>query len=152
MKKSTVTKFLVALAVLAFTVSAGRRASAAGDSKIFEIREKMFIEQCNDIYLNPDDYAGRRIKLEGIYEENVDEESGEIFRYVFRYGPGCCGNDGVAGFECVVEPGALPKRGDWVEAIGTVEVGQDADGLDYVVLKPSRLTVMEKRGAEYVNN
>ena len=121
------------------------------NAKIFEIREKMFIEQCNDIYLNPDDYLDRMIKLEGIYEEE-QEESG-TFRYVIRYGPGCCGNDGVAGFEVLAGGmSPLPRQGDWVEAIGSVQRLKDPDGLEYIVLKLSQLKVKEERGAEYVGN
>jgi uncharacterized membrane protein YcgQ (UPF0703/DUF1980 family) len=128
-------------------------------ANIFEIREKMFIEQCNDIYLNPDDYMDRTIKLEGIYEE--EQEDGVTSRYVIRYGPGCCGNDGLAGFEVVFDETifdapaeALPKprRNDWVEAMGSIQRLKDPDDLEYIVLKLSRLRVKEERGAEYVKN
>ncbi|MDR3229874.1 MAG: hypothetical protein LBT65_00390 [Synergistaceae bacterium] len=123
----------------------------AEDPKIFEIREKMFIQQCNDIYLNPDEYLGRTVRLEGIYEEEADEESGGTFRYVIRRGPGCCGNDGVAGFEVLFDGTPPPAPNDWVEAVGTVEL-VSADSLESVVLRLSRLAVMEKRGAEFVDN
>jgi uncharacterized membrane protein YcgQ (UPF0703/DUF1980 family) len=133
---------------------------------VFEIREKMFIQQCNDIYLNPDEYLGRTVKLEGIYEEYTDEIDDEIngingtsgtFRYVIRYGPGCCGNDGVAGFQVLfdglgdLDKNPAPKQNDWVEAVGTVE-WDDREEEVSVLLKLSRLTVMEKRGAEFVKN
>jgi uncharacterized membrane protein YcgQ (UPF0703/DUF1980 family) len=120
----------------------------------------MFIQQCNDIYLNPDDYLGRAVKLEGIYEEYTDETENETLRYVIRYGPGCCGNDGVAGFQILFEGGSdgagndsvsSPKQNDWVEAVGTVELDY-RDAEPFVVLRLSRLTVMEKRGAEFVEN
>jgi uncharacterized membrane protein YcgQ (UPF0703/DUF1980 family) len=55
---------------------------ADGAEKIIEIRERMFIQQCNDIYLNPEDYEGRTIKLEGIYDEYTVED--EVLRFVFR--------------------------------------------------------------------
>jgi uncharacterized membrane protein YcgQ (UPF0703/DUF1980 family) len=128
-------------------------AAQGDDSNIFEIREKMFIEQCNDIYLNPDDYQGRTIKLEGIYEEE-NEEGSVTARYVIRYGPGCCGNDGMAGFEVVFDdaPAPAPQRGDWVEAIGAIQRLKDTDELEYVVLKLSQLKVMDVRGAEFVSN
>ena len=112
----------------------------------------MFIQQCNDIYLNPEDYLGRQVKLEGIYEEAADEESGQVSRYVIRYGPGCCGNDGVAGFECVFHTDALPKQGDWIEVVGTVALALDPDDLEYVLLDPAGLTVKTQRGAEFVEN
>ena len=123
----------------------------ANNAKVFEIREKMFIEQCNDIYLNPDDYLDHMIKLEGIYEE--EQEESHTFRYVIRYGPGCCGNDGVAGFEVLVDAmSPMPRQGDWVEAIGSIQRLKDPDDLEYIVLKLSQLEVKEERGAEYVSN
>ncbi|MDR2136956.1 MAG: hypothetical protein LBO68_01590 [Synergistaceae bacterium] len=137
------------------------------DPKVFEIRERMFIQQCNDIYLNPEEYLGRTVKLEGIYEEYLDEAENETFCYVIRYGPGCCGNDGVAGFQVLFHEGygdndknPPPKPNDWVEAVGTVELDRgdeqgnqdDQDEEPSVVLRLSRLTVMQKRGKEFVEN
>jgi uncharacterized membrane protein YcgQ (UPF0703/DUF1980 family) len=120
-------------------------------ANVFEIREKMFIEQCNDIYLNPDDYMDRMVKLEGIYEE--EKEGNATSRYVIRYGPGCCGNDGVAGFEVIAdEISPMPRQGDWVEAVGSILRLKDPDDLEYIVLKLSRLEVKEERGAEFVSN
>ena len=65
---------------------------------VYEIKEKMFIAQCNDVYLNPDDYKDRTIKLQGMYDEYTDPETKQNYRYVIRLGPGCCQNDSVAGF------------------------------------------------------
>jgi hypothetical protein len=74
---------------------------------------------------------------------------------VIRYGPGCCGNDGVAGFQVLCDDlGDLdetPKQNDWVEAVGTVERDDREEELS-LVLRLSRLTVMGERGAEYVQN
>ncbi|MDR1622835.1 MAG: hypothetical protein LBS00_10720 [Synergistaceae bacterium] len=158
--------FLFLLLVFAaLTGYDGATSSAAqeedGYANVFEIREKMFIEQCNDIYLNPEDYLDRMIKLEGIYEE--EQEGSVTSRYVIRYGPGCCGNDGLAGFEVIVDEAlavraapvqAAPvaQKGDWVEAIGSIQRLKDSDDLEYIVLKLSRLRVKEERGAEYVSN
>jgi uncharacterized membrane protein YcgQ (UPF0703/DUF1980 family) len=124
---------------------------ARRDGKILHIRDKFFIQQCNDIYLNPDEYIGRTVKLEGIYDEYADEESGETLRYVIRYGPGCCGNDGVAGFEFTYNGEQKPKMDDWIEATGTVDIA-DPDDYGYVVLRLSELKIMDKRGMEYVSD
>ena len=66
-----------------------------------QIGEKMFIAQCNDIYVNAPDYIGKIISLEGLYKRSEYPFQGRIVveQYVMRYGPGCCGNDGSAGFE-----------------------------------------------------
>ncbi|MDR1021581.1 MAG: hypothetical protein LBL73_12535 [Synergistaceae bacterium] len=130
-----------------------QRAPAYADSgPVVEIRDKFFIQQCNDIYLNPTEYVGRTVRLEGIYDEFKDEQSGRTERYVIRYGPGCCGNDGVAGFEFFYDGDTAPKQDDWVEVTGTVDMKKGDDGEEYLVLAPSELKVMAKRGQEFVEN
>jgi hypothetical protein len=119
-----------------------------GGGEVFEIKEKMFIAQCNDVYLNPPEYVGKTIKLEGIYDKYTDVDGGRTYNYVIRYGPGCCGNDGTAGFEFLYD-GDLPELGDWIEAIGTVEMAKEGD-YEYVVLRLSKLSVLTTRGAEFV--
>jgi uncharacterized membrane protein YcgQ (UPF0703/DUF1980 family) len=124
----------------------------ANSGPMVEIRDKFFIQQCNDIYLNPTEYMGRTVKLEGIYDEFKDDESGLVERFVIRYGPGCCGNDGVAGFEFFYDGSTAPKQDDWVEVTGTVDMKRGDDGEEYLVLAPSELKVMAKRGQEFVEN
>jgi uncharacterized membrane protein YcgQ (UPF0703/DUF1980 family) len=118
-------------------------------SNIIEIREKMFIGQVYDVYLNPDDYLGKRIKLEGIFLVQEDEELDETYRMVVRYGPGgCCGVDGLVGFEVRWEDinRQYPKSDSWVEAIGQVKLKNM-----YLYMDLLSLNVLAKRGAEYVN-
>lgn len=119
-------------------------------NNIIEIRERMFINQCNDIYLNPDDYRGKVIKLEGIYDGFVDKETGEKLNFVFRYGPGCCGYDGVAGFEFNYN-GTIPNPQDWIEVVGVVEI-LEIDNYETVRLNAISLNVLDKRGKEFVAN
>lgn len=117
------------------------------DSNIVEIKEKMFITQINDIYQNPNDYKGKVIKLEGMYDYYQDEETGKEYHGIIRNGPGCCGNDGVAGFHFTYN-GDKPKQNDWIAVEGTVV----SEGENNVTLALSKLTVKTKRGAEYVSN
>ncbi len=124
--------------------------TAAPELSVVEITEKMFIAQCNDVYLNPDDYQGKAVRLEGIYEGYMDEESGRTYHYIIRYGPGCCGYDGSAGFEFLFD-GEIPKLNDWIEVVGTVEKVKENDA-EYVVLQASKVTVLDVRGAEFVSN
>ncbi|MDR0765224.1 MAG: hypothetical protein LBE65_06525 [Synergistaceae bacterium] len=122
-------------------------ASFAGD--VVEIKEKMFVAQINDVYLNPDEYLGRSIKLEGMF--GLDDEISPPVCYVFRYGPGCCGYDANAGFEVVWKDGetAYPNENDWVEAAGVLENYED-DGEPYLRLALTSLTVKAERGLEQV--
>lgn len=121
------------------------------DSEIVEIQEKMFITQIDDIYLNPDYYKGKIIKLEGMYDEYTDDNTNKTYYSVIRNAPGCCGDDGVAGFNFTYE-GVKPEQNDWIAVEGTVEVEEQEDGYQQVTLKLSKLTVKTERGAEYVDN
>ncbi|WP_300367369.1 hypothetical protein [Brachyspira sp.] len=119
-------------------------------NNVIEIKERMFINQCNDIYLNPDDYRGKLVKLEGIYDGFTDEKTGEKLNFVFRYGPGCCGYDGVAGFEFNYN-GNIPNPQDWIEIVGVVEI-LDIDNYETIRLNAISLNVLDKRGKEFVAN
>jgi uncharacterized membrane protein YcgQ (UPF0703/DUF1980 family) len=117
-----------------------------------EIREKMFIAQVNDVYLNPEEYLGRTIKLEGLFKS---EQYGEQpYCFVIRYGPGCCGNDGNSGFEIAwnnqdAADKPYPDIDDWVEATGVLQTYEE-DGYPYLYLALSSLNVLDDRGAEFV--
>jgi len=114
---------------------------------VIEIKEKMFIAQTNEIYINTKDYLGKTIKYEGIFNEV--QSNGKTYRYVIRYGPGCCPGDvSAAGFEVVWDK-AYPKHDDWVEAAGVLETYNDG-GIPTLRLALKSLTVLTKRGAERV--
>ncbi len=130
------------------TTKLNAESSVSGD--VFEIKEKMFIAQCNDIYLNPSDYETNTIKIEGAYNMYTDEETGKTYYSVTRKGPGCCGNDGIAGFEFYYD-GDMPKINDWIEVMRKIEMIKDGDETS-VVLRLSKLTVLTERGAEFVSN
>lgn len=113
------------------------------------IREKMFIAQTNDIYFNAEDYLGKTIQYEGIFDVYEMPETGETYYTVIRYGPGCCGIDANAGFE-VKWNDDYPNQNDWVEAVGVLEEYEE-DGYRYLRLALTSLTVLPTRGAEYVS-
>ena len=117
-----------------------------------EIKEKMFIAQTNDVYLNPEDYIGKTLKLEGIFQVQNYTLNGNPYYFVIRYGPGCCGSDGNAGFEVMWNnsEGSYPNENDWVEAIGVLGAYEE-DGYPYLCINLSSLTVLKKRGAEFVS-
>lgn len=126
-------------------VPAASEADAA--EKIIEIKEKLFLAQTDDIYINAKDYLGKTIKYEGFLDIYQDRKGQKTY-YVIRRSPGCCGNDGVAGFEVRWE-GAFPKQNDWVEVIGVLQI-QDEGGMPYLWIKLKSLKVLQKRGAEFV--
>jgi hypothetical protein len=132
----------------------------ASRDEVVEIREKMFIAQVNDVYLNPEEYLGKTLKLEGIFQAQHYYGT-DPYYFVIRYGPGCCGNDGNAGFEVLwdgafakkpAEGGELayPEEGDWVEASGVLGTYEE-DGYPYLCIALSSLKVLDERGAEFVS-
>lgn len=123
----------------------------AGQDGVIEITEKLFIAQTNDIYLNGGDYIGKTLRYQGIYANTSDwdDSIGEIYHYVIRYGPGCCGYDGEAGFE-VRWDGEWPEANDWVEVEGTLCEEAYDSGMKLLYLQLDSITVMEERGAEIV--
>lgn len=119
---------------------------------LVEIKEKMFIAQVNDVYLNPDDYVGKTIRLQGLFMTQDNGSSMPPYHFVIRYGPGCCGNDGNAGFEVLWENKGVtyPQDEEWVEAVGTFGAYEE-DGYPYYCISLSSLKVLDERGAEYVS-
>jgi uncharacterized membrane protein YcgQ (UPF0703/DUF1980 family) len=116
-------------------------------SDVVEITEKMFISQCNDVYLNPADYEGKKVKIEGMLDIYTDE-NGTLSYGVFRNGPGCCGNDGIAGFEVRSEQLDLQIE-DWIEVTGTFRT-EAMGNFTNVVIEAEKVTRLEKRGLEFV--
>jgi uncharacterized membrane protein YcgQ (UPF0703/DUF1980 family) len=134
------------------TESAEAKKTEASDKPTLEIKEKLFIAQTNEVYLNPEDYMGRRIKLEGLFKTDTYVGNAEPYRFVLRYGPGCCGYHGSAGFEvCWPESheAAYPSEDDWVEAVGVLD-SYEEDGYPYLYIALETLNVLDERGVERV--
>jgi uncharacterized membrane protein YcgQ (UPF0703/DUF1980 family) len=128
-----------------------RYTSLSPDKGVIEIKEKMFLAQVNDVYLNPEDYLGKTIKLEGLFKEEQGYDKSYCF--VLRYGPGCCGNDGNVGFEVAwakEDTQPYPAVDSWVEATGKLKTYEEDGYNQYLYLDLSSLNVLSKRGAETV--
>lgn len=122
------------------------------DSKskdIIEINEKVFITQINDIYYNFDDYKDKTIVVEGMYSVFESMLSDETSPVVYRNGPGCCNNDGWAGFLLKYD-GKEPKENDWIRVMGTPSLETTEEGYTNLFLNVSDLEVLDERGAELV--
>jgi uncharacterized membrane protein YcgQ (UPF0703/DUF1980 family) len=120
--------------------------------EIIEIKEKMFVAQSNDVYYNTEDYLGKSLKYEGIFQGFTDPNTNITYYSVIRYGPGCCGVDANCGFEVKwveEENPAYPALDEWVEVVGVLEEYEE-DGWQYLRLNLTSLTVLPTRGAAYV--
>jgi uncharacterized membrane protein YcgQ (UPF0703/DUF1980 family) len=106
------------------------------------------------VYLNADDYLGKTIRLEGIFRQEKYAGIETPYFFVIRYGPGCCGSDGNAGFEVAwdkeLQSRPYPQVDDWVAAEGKLSYYEE-DGYPYLYLALSSLETMDQRGAEYVS-
>ena len=110
---------------------------------IVTIDERFFVIQMNDIFLNPARFMGRTIRYEGLF---ASEQFGdEMHFFVERQTLGCCGNDGLIGFEVVLD-GIAPLADDaWVEVTGVLE----SQGRR-LFLRVTSLVELEERGMEFV--
>lgn len=120
---------------------------SSSDDGVIVIKEKLFVAQTNEVYLNYEDYMGKTFSYEGIFL--CPTYDGKTYYQVIRYGPGCCGYDQNAGFE-VSWDGEYPEEDDWVKVVGTLDTYEE-DGFEYLVLNLSSLEVLDERGAEYVS-
>lgn len=109
--------------------------------KVLEIKERVFVSLINEIYINAEDYVGKKIRLQGVFEKFTDEETGEKFYSVTRRGPGCCGSDLNPGFEVVWDK-KYPQQNVWVDVTGVLEIYDKG----YVRLRLTELTVLPEDG------
>lgn len=114
-----------------------------------DITENMYVAYINEIYINTEDYLGKVIRIQGMFQAYTDENTGNTYYYVYRTGPGCCGNDGsMCGFEFTWD-GDMPKDNDWIEVVGKLRQYEE-DGTAYLTLDAESVTVMDERGSETV--
>jgi uncharacterized membrane protein YcgQ (UPF0703/DUF1980 family) len=142
---------LLAVTVLFLTASCAKAKSEEQFTEVVKIKEKMFISQVNDVYLNAQDYLGKTIKLEGIFKEEQGYDKSYCF--VLRYGPGCCGSDGNVGFEVAWDnekTKPYPNDNSWVEATGVLKTYEEDGFMQYLYLDLASLNVLSRRGAETV--
>lgn len=132
-----------------YATESERESVERSEGELVEITEKMYVTYINDIYTNLEQYEGKKIKLEGMFTSKYDESVQETFYFVYRIGPGCCGNDGdMAGFEfTTIDP--IPEENDWIEVTGTLE-SYEQNGFLYLTLRDSHVVIKEERGQEVV--
>lgn len=121
------------------------------DADTLVIRERMFLSQVTDIYQNYEVYSDKTIVLEGMFAMFYDDDGAKTQPAVYRGAPGCCGNDGWAGFRLVdTDALTLPAENDWIRVTGTL-TQREKNGYIGVYLVPSAIEVLDVRGAEFVS-
>ena len=98
--------------------------------------------------LNLDEYREITVTFEGNLErgtfDDPDFDQKKEFAFVYRYGPGCCFNDVLAGMYLDYD-GYIPKDNSWVRVSGKPYYF-DHNGFSELFLKVDKLTVLSKRG------
>ena len=142
---------VIAIAVSFLIIYKTRQNAPVSTEGVIEIKEKMFISQVNDIYLNKEDYLGKTIKLEGLFK--MEQGYDKAYCFVLRYGPGCCGYDGNVGFEVSWNKDKekpYPGEDAWVEATGELKTYEEDGEAQFLYLDLVSLNVLNKRGQETV--
>ena len=116
------------------------------DSKdgIINISDGIFLALVNDIYVNKDEYIGKKVRISGQNVRFEDKDTGEVIYAILREGPGCCYNDSVIGFEYITD-GKYPEKDKWYEMIGEVIVDKYKSG-KVVKLKLIEIKEVEPKG------
>jgi uncharacterized membrane protein YcgQ (UPF0703/DUF1980 family) len=150
--KKNFKKFIICLLVASLFCTS---IASAKSTKIIELTDKFYVTYINDIFYNQDDYLGKTLRLQGAYMKatyNLGNSKKKQIDFVYRNGPGCCGNDGaMCGFEFENTNKVALKDDDWIEVTGVLETYEE-NGLSFLRLANCTVTVMKKRGNINVYN
>jgi len=131
------------LSVLAFLLFCQVSAMSQDKPQVCSLKDRLFVQQINDINLNPQSYKDKIIQIEGYFGKYVDENHVEHYS-VYRKTAGCCGYDGAAGFEFVYKKGKINfKEDEWIYVEGHIAKGKnDIYGYDFIYL--DAISVVQK--------
>lgn len=132
------------------SVSGSAQSTSGTEVKVdIEITEKYYVTYVNELYTNPMDYLGQTIQIEGMYKKEYWPSTGNIYNYVYRVGPGCCGTDGnMCGFEFSMD-GFTPNDNDWIRVTGALYMYEE-NGANFLALRATNVEVLNERGLENV--
>ena len=111
---------------------------------IINISDGIFLALVNDIYVNKDEYIGKKVRISGQNVRFEDKDTGEVIYAILREGPGCCYNDSVIGFEYITD-GKYPEKDKWYEMVGEVITDNYKSG-KVVKLKLIEIKEIEAKG------
>lgn len=114
------------------------------DTSNLVIGDNYFITQINDIYYNMNDYVGREIEIEGFPLSTPE------YKFVSRYGPGCCTGDGYAYIEYTYNQDInLVDEEDWIKVKGILKK-DTYQGKEYIYIEATSVEKMATRGKDTV--
>jgi uncharacterized membrane protein YcgQ (UPF0703/DUF1980 family) len=141
---------LLVLIILTFLLSFQEAGAKDNSKSVCYLKDRFFIQQVNDINLNPQDYKDKIIQIEGLFNKYVDENNVERY-VVYRKTAGCCGDDGSSGFEFAYKKEKLNfKPEQWILVEARV-AERTAKGGNHVIIYLEATSVVEKpKGKEFV--
>jgi uncharacterized membrane protein YcgQ (UPF0703/DUF1980 family) len=120
-----------------------RYTMAEANPKVCSLKDRLFVQQVNDIHLNPQDYKDKIIQIEGFFGKYIDEKKVERYS-VYRKTAGCCGYDGSVGFEFVYKKGKLGfKEDEWILVEAHIAKATN-DMYDYNYIYLDAISVVKK--------
>jgi len=135
---------LLVLIVAAVTLFSG----CSNEDEVEVISERFFAHQVSSILQNINQYAGRTIRMEGMFFSW--QELTSAYHFVIRYLDDCCGGGGSIGFELYMGIFAPFPDDTWVEVTGVLEV-RDGWLPDTPILVVTGIREMHERGQEVVS-
>jgi len=134
--------------------------TGCSDDSVVEIDERVFLTMVTHINQNSNDYIGRTVRFEGMFQSFYLPALGGDYHEVYRKTLGCCGDDGFTGFIVYLGDIAPLQDNAWVEVVGAfewllVELPQADDGIEREPIRLLRvaadsITELDERGLEFV--
>lgn len=115
---------------------------------VITIQEKTFIAQLDDIYINAEQYKGKKVRIEGYIEVSALED-GTIIYAIARNTPGCCAADGTPAALEIIWDRPLPAENSWVIGVGEITLIEYL-GAPYPILELRSLDIQDTRGNDLV--
>ena len=114
------------------------------------VGDNFFATQINDWYMNPSQYVGKTVEIEGFY---INEFA--PYEFIGRYGPVCqyC-QGGYVCYEILTDldmSGVTPIK-DWIRVKGVLRQGEDAESGVFGYIEALELEVCPQPGMATVTN
>lgn len=117
------------------------------------IGDNYFDTQINDMYLNPKNYEGKTIEIEGMFLD------GQPYTFVGRFStsnicPYCPTGYSYIEYQWDGDELELTDQETWLKIIGKLEKGNDATSYyqDFYYIKAFSVEIMNEKGQDTVNN
>ena len=121
----------------------------AGAATDIVVGDNLYATQINDWYLNPDQYLGKIVEIEGYYLDF------DPYTMVGRKGPSCpyC-TGGYVSFEFLTDTdmSKLVSESDWIKVKGILQQGDDSLSGAFYYIEALSVEKMEEVGIDTVTN